>query len=138
MKTLIRLGIVLALLAMVSCAGVSRGCASWWANNAGADWIIVQYAMDGKPINCWQYTNVSVTNEAQSDGIYWSAGHLVHISGWYNRVQVSNHDFVGGAKMLGIDLDRCVGGAYRAPATPAPISTACICNIMGTGVKSGD
>jgi hypothetical protein len=39
--------------------------------------------------------------------------HLVHISGWYNRVQVNNGDWNGAAATLGIDLSRCHDGVYQ-------------------------
>lgn len=49
-----------------------------------------------------------------TDGIFWQSpdGHLVHISGWYNRVQVQNGDFEGAARQLGIDLASCSEGRY--------------------------
>ena len=104
----------LPLLLLCSCAGLARDCSSCGAENFGSDWIIVQYGFDGKPINCWREVNTAVTNENQTDGIYWQhAGHLVHISGWYNRCQVQNNDFEGAARAVGIDLNRCVGGAYK-------------------------
>jgi hypothetical protein len=37
----------------------------------------------------------------------------VHISGWYNRVQVNNGDWNGAAAALGIDLSRCHDGIYQ-------------------------
>ncbi len=98
------------------CTGIQRGCSSWWATNAGADWIIVQYAANGDPINCWKLNNTSVTNEGNSDGIYWeetNSGHLVHISGWYNRVQVKNGEFEEAAKLLGIDVHLIKNGKYK-------------------------
>ena len=102
-------------LFLLGCASVSRDCASCNAENFGSDWIIIQYGFDGKPINCWQERNVAISNESTSDGIYWQHGsHLIHISGWYNRVQVSNSDFEGEAKAVGVDLVRCQGGAYKS------------------------
>jgi hypothetical protein len=101
--------IALYALFLVGCAGVSRSCSSCVAEDFGADWIIVQYKMDGSVLRCWKMTNVGVVNEPSSDGIYWkgSSGHLVHISGWYNRVQVRNGDWAGAAKDLGVDLALC-------------------------------
>lgn len=86
----------IALLLLAGCAGIDRGCSSCVAENFSSDWVIVQYKFDGNPFNCWKLNNVSVTNEQNSDGIYWKdslTGHLVHISGWYNRVQVENSNF---------------------------------------------
>lgn len=103
-------------IALTSCAGVSRGCSGCVAEEFGSDWIVVQQRMlDGKPYNCWQPRNVSIANEGQSDGIYWkdSSGHLIHIAGQYIRVQVVNNDFTSAAKLVGVDLSRCVGGAYE-------------------------
>ena len=82
---------VVMLALVVGCAGMQRGCSGFSAESFGADWIVVQYDMNMNPKCCWKLTNTSITNEAQSDGIYWldeGSGHLVHISGWYNRVQV--------------------------------------------------
>ena len=105
---------MLLFLFLTGCAGISRGCSSWYAGAAGANWIIVQYGFDGKPINCWKLQNVSVSNEEGSDGIYWKdeSGHLVHISGWYNRVQVSGNNFKEAAELVGVDLSKIKNGKY--------------------------
>lgn len=103
----------LALL-LFGCAGTSRSCASGVAESFGADWVVVTSGADGRIVNCWKLANVSVANEPHTDGIYWQAGsgHLVHISGWYNRVQVAGGDFDAAAKQIGVDLARCPGGRY--------------------------
>ncbi len=104
----------LSALLLVGCAGFNRGCSSFNAQAFGSDWLIVQYSTSGEPINCWQPRNVSVSNEDRSDGIYWAeGGHLVHISGWYNRVQVSAGRYADAAKLVGVDLNKCVGGKYQ-------------------------
>lgn len=99
---------------MVGCASQQRSCASCNAEAYGADWVVVQYRYDGAPINCWSLRNVSITNEEHSDGVYWldPAGHMVHISGWYNRVQVGHGDFKAAAVSVGVDVARCGNGAY--------------------------
>jgi hypothetical protein len=106
---------LVCVLFLASCAGWERGCSSWNAESFGANWIVVQYAMDGSPMNCWKLSNVSITNEQSSDGVYWKdpSGHLIHISGWYNRVQVEGGDFDSAAKAVGIHLPACKGGTYR-------------------------
>lgn len=105
-------------LLLVGCAGTMRSCQSCEAENFGANWIVVQYKTDGNPINCWRLNAVSVVNEEHSDGIHWleSSGHLVHISGWYNRVQVKGQDWSGAADSIGINLDACHDGKYIAPS----------------------
>lgn len=116
------------IFVLSGCAGLDRGCSSCTAQQFGADWIIVQYSANGDPMNCWQERNVGVTNESQSDGVYWvsKGGHLIHIAGWYNRVQVDRGDFAGAARSIGVDLARCVGGRYAPqvgsaePATGEP------------------
>jgi hypothetical protein len=109
-----RIAVFLMFLMLTGCAGVQRGCSSIWATQAGADWIVVQYGYNGDPINCWKLQNVSITNENSSDGIYWKegSGHLVHIAGWYNRVQVSNGRYDEAAKLLGVDLSKIANGRY--------------------------
>lgn len=99
---------------MIGCAGVSRSCSSDIATSFGGDWIIVQFGAGGLPFNCWKLPNTSVTNEQGSDGVYWLApdGHLVHISGWYNRVQVDGGRWEQAAKSVGVELAKCAGGAY--------------------------
>lgn len=105
----------LVLFVASGCAGWARHCDSTVADYAGADWIVVQYAADGHPINCWKLNNTSIGNEHQSDGIFWTShGHLVHISGWYNRIQVRSSAFDDAAVLLGVDLKRCVNGRYAA------------------------
>lgn len=103
------------LLSLTGCAGMARSCSSEWAENVGADWIVVQLAANGDVINCWKLQNVSITNESQSDGIYWkdnTTSHLVHISGWYNRVQVKSGRYEEAAKLLGVDLAKITNGRY--------------------------
>ncbi len=108
---------IFILLFFAGCAGLGRGCSSWQANNFGSDWIIVQYKFDGTPINCWKLNDVSVTNETNSDGIYWKdeSGHLVHISGWYNRVQVQGGRYEEAAKLVGVDINLIGNGKYPKP-----------------------
>lgn len=119
--TMNRIRIALLCMLLASCAGFQRGCSSCTAQNFGSDWIIVQFGTDGKPFNCWRLEGVSVANEEHSDGIYWqsSDGHLVHISGFYNRVQVSGtflsdreERFQAAARKVGVDLSKCKDGAY--------------------------
>lgn len=104
------------LFLFTGCAGWTRGCDSWFARSIGANWIVVQYDQLGRPFNCWKLNGVSIANEEASDGIFWvddHTGNLVHISGWYNRVQVSRFGtFDDAARLIGIDLDRCTDGRY--------------------------
>ena len=90
------------------------------ASSLGADWLVVQYKYDGEQMNCWQLKDTSVDNESQSDGIYWQDAktrNLVHISGWYNRVQVENNTWKEEANSIGINLESCVNGKYKAKPT---------------------
>lgn len=111
---------IVPVLLILACAGTQRSCQGCNAENFGADWLVVQYKATGDPINCWRLRDKSVDNEKNSDGIYWvsDSGHLVHISGWYNRVQVTHGDWSGAAKEAGIDLERCMGGAYFTEGSP--------------------
>ncbi len=108
-------------ICLPACAGFERGCSSCVAENFATDWIVLQYKFDGEPMNCWKLANTSITNEESSDGIYWKdrrGGHLVHISGWYNRVQVSGGDWNGAAKHLSLNLEYCTNGKYFLPKNP--------------------
>jgi hypothetical protein len=109
-----RLFILGFFLMMAGCAGFQRGCSSCTAQSFGSDWIVVQYAANGDPINCWRLQNVSIANETNSDGVYWKegSGHLVHISGWYNRVQVDGGRFEEAARLLGVELSKITNGKY--------------------------
>ncbi len=109
-----------ALLFLSSCAGWGRSCASCNATEFGADWVIVQYRADGSPINCWPLRGVAVANEQATDGIYWQnpSGHLIHVSGWYSRVQVMGGRFSEAATAVGVDAAQCNGGRYGAVAKP--------------------
>lgn len=100
---------LLILLLLTGCAGFQRSCSSGIARSFGADWLIVQYNYSGEQLHCWRLVDRSVANESTSDGIYWtsSSGHLVHIGGWYMRVQVSGGDFEGAAAENGIELCGC-------------------------------
>lgn len=106
-----------ALIIAIGCAGFQRECTGCNAGAFGSDWVVAQYDMNMQPKAAWVLTNTSISNESSSDGIYWldaESGHLVHISGWYNRVQVKNHQFKAAAKLVGIDLDYVQNGAYPA------------------------
>lgn len=96
-------------LVLFGCAGAGRSCSSCSAQNFGADWIVVQMDMNGNPYRCWELPETSVSNEAQSDGIYWKegAGNLVHLSGHYNRVQVERGDWDRGFAELGLTREVC-------------------------------
>jgi len=117
MKNLLK---CIPFLFLFGCAGYQRGCASGIAQTFGGDWVVVQYKADGNPINCWKLENTSISNEEHSDGIYWleTSGHLVHISGWYNRVQVKGSDFDAAAKLVGVDMKYCKDGKYTVPTAP--------------------
>lgn len=115
MKNLLKFVPILFLVACTS--NQQAGCSRSIATEFGADWVIAQYDMNGKPFNCWKLTDVSVNDEAHSDGVWWQSfdGHLVHISGWYNRVQVSNGDYAKAATSVGVNIKYCVGGEYHIP-----------------------
>jgi hypothetical protein len=100
---------------IISCAGFQRGCSVSCAEEFGSDWIVVQYDMNMIPKCAWKLENVSIANEDGSDGVYWldaSTGHLVHISGWYNRVQVTSNRFDEAATLVGVELDKIKNGKY--------------------------
>jgi len=110
------IGILFALV--TGCAGMNRGCSSDIATTFGADWLVTQIAADGHIVNCWALKDRSITNEHASDGIYWKDGdgNLVHISGWYNRVQVNNGNWKAAATSLGVEEGSCPGGRYGGGA----------------------
>ena len=99
----------LFLAAFSGCAGIQRGCSSVGASSFGADWVIVQMDDRGVPYRCWTLEDTSVTNEEDSDGIYWLSpnGHLVHISGHYNRVQVEGGRWDEAYRELGLTANLC-------------------------------
>jgi len=100
-----------SVILFMGCAGMSRKCSSCTAGYVGADWLVVQYTNDGRVMKCWKLTRVSMVNEEASDGVYWegSDGNLIHISGWYNRVQVSGDRWKAAAAHLGIvDQSACL------------------------------
>jgi hypothetical protein len=107
--------VMFAALFLNGCAGCERGCSDFGADALGANWVVVQYDYQMRPANCWQVKGQSISNEGSSDGIYWvsNSGNLIHLSGWYNRVQVEG-SWETAANELGIDLSRCVGGQYKS------------------------
>ena len=94
---------------LIGCAGTQRDCASCSAESFGANWVVVQTEMRGQPFRCWTLRGVSVSNEANSDGIWWQSpnGNLVHISNNYNRVQVTGENWAAAYAELGITEDTC-------------------------------
>jgi hypothetical protein len=114
-KVLFALASIALMLSLTGCASFSRGMSSFSASNFGSNWIVVQYKFDGTPINCWKLHDAAITNETGSDGIFWkdtATGHLVHISGWYNRVQVSGDGYEEAARLVGVDIAACGNGKY--------------------------
>lgn len=98
---------------LLGCASTQRDCSASVNGTFGGDWVIAQYGFDGKPINCWNLRNVAISSH--SDGIYWQdsgTGNLIHISGWYSRVQVSGNNHEAAAKVLGVELSKCQNGKY--------------------------
>lgn len=89
--------------------GARRGCTAVVADATGANWLIVTYNLYGDPFRCWELHEVAVTNESQSDGIYWKEanGNLVHLSGFYNRIQVTNGNWEAAFASLGITQEQC-------------------------------
>lgn len=93
--------------------GWNRNCAKSCAENVGSDWIVVQYSAVGETLHCWRLKGVGITNEGHSDGIYWQApsGNLVHISGWYNRIQIGgfrdSERWNKAAEDLHVNLAKC-------------------------------
>jgi hypothetical protein len=114
-----------ALLLLAGCASWERDCNSKVSSTFGGNWIVLQYGFDGTPINCWKLENTAITNETGTDGIYWQDpdGHLVHISGWYNRVQINGSNWDGAAKSIGVELVRCTNGKYAPPIVIPPAKT---------------
>jgi len=104
-----RFSIAFLLLLLVGCAGLSRECSSCWAGSVGADWVVVQMTLDGHAFRCWELPSTSISNEDGSDGIYWKSptGHLVHISGMYNRVQVEGGNWESAYQELGLSREAC-------------------------------
>lgn len=101
--------ILVMALSFGGCAGWARGCSANMAEGFGSDWIVVQYSGMGEPFRCWELHGVSVANEDHSDGLYWQStdGHLIHISGFYNRVQVSSSEWDSAYSELGLTRERC-------------------------------
>lgn len=99
---------------LLGCAGMDRECSQCGTEVHGANWLVVQLKTDGEISRCWRLSNLAVANEPHSDGIWWvDSGEQVHISGWYNYVQVS--DWGIAARTLGVELNRCHGGKYLEP-----------------------
>ena len=111
MKILLTMFVALFLSA---CSGCGRQIFDFGASSFGADWIIVQYAASGNPINCWKLRDVSVDNESSSDGIQWKVPGvgMMHLAGWYARVMVDNGNYESTFKYLGLDINKCPGGKY--------------------------
>ena len=104
---------VLALLALVSCGkGQQRTNAVVNADYYGEDWIVAQDNASKEVYRCWTLHNVSIANEEHSDGIHWldNSNNIVHISGWYNRITVSNSNWELAAKQIDVDLKKCHNG----------------------------
>lgn len=121
---------------MTGCAGMERSCSGCSAEMGGADWVVIQADAYGRPFRCWPLRNVSIGNEEHSDGIWWqdSIVNLVHISGFYNRVQVQNGNWSEAYRSLGLTSETCQAVAtemydvgtrtYRSVPAPSATPTA--------------
>jgi hypothetical protein len=112
------LKVSLICVLVAGCAGMNRSCSNEVAENFGADWIVVKRDMSGHAFECWRLSNTSIANEPSSDGIHWAQGvlgHMVHISGWYDRVQVQRDDYEGAGRLIGIEASKCDSGIYPMP-----------------------
>jgi len=108
MKTRISFHAVV-FVALAGCASIDRGCASCSADSFGADWVVVQMDNDGRPYRCWELRGTSVASES-GDGVYWKdnrSGNLVHISGHFNRVQVTGGNWEHAYATLGLTAETC-------------------------------
>lgn len=111
--------LVLAAL-LCGCAGISKSCSQFGASVGGSDWIVVQFDQTGRPFNCWKLRGAAVDN-SEGGNVDWqdpTNGHLVHITGWENRVQVKDGNFASAARLVGVDEAQCNNGVYpdmRAP-----------------------
>ena len=107
--------IILALLAScVGCAGTGKACSQMGASAFGSDWIIVQYRQDGTAFHCWKVRDAAV-DSGQGGNIDWKdrqTGHLMHITGWENRIQVAGGDFETAGRLVGVDSNLCGNGIY--------------------------
>lgn len=114
------ISMVATLVLLAGCASMNRSCSSSITQTFGGDWMITQVAMDGTPFNCWKLENISLTTDENGGGeIQWldtETGHLMHVNGWHNQVQVANRDWAGAARELGVDADQCLHGRYPATA----------------------
>lgn len=132
--------LILWALILTSCAGWGRSCTGCIAQEFGASWVVTQNDMQGHPFRCWKLENVSVANEQGSDGIQWKSpdGHMVHLAGQYNRVQVDGGNWTSAFAELGLTEETCkmirerqfdpkngtyhLPGEVRVPETPKPIN----------------
>jgi hypothetical protein len=108
-NTIRKIALAGSMFFLVGCAAVQKDCASCNATANGADWIVVQLDLNGKPFRCWSMQDVSISNENASDGIWWQneSGNLIHISGLYNRVQVIDDNWLNAYNELGLTEETC-------------------------------
>lgn len=111
---------ILLFCLLPACAGFERGCSSDIAETFGADWLVVQLNAFGEIIRCWQLQGVSITNEPNSDGIYWKdeSGNLIHLSGQYNRVQVTRSNWPAAFATLGMKGKSCAENILEKAQEP--------------------
>lgn len=113
--------LIASALLLTGCASFNRSCSSSITQTFGGDWMIAQVGMDGRVFNCWKLHNISLTTDAHGGGeIQWldpETGHLIHVNGWHNQVQVSGGNWDTAAHELGVDPTRCTHGRYPTPST---------------------
>lgn len=106
---------------LVGCSGAARDCSSYSATEFGADWVVVQVDLTGHAFRCWELKDTAITNEPHSDGVFWEDSHshnLVHISGTYNRVQVTENRWNDAFSSLGLTRQSCADIRTRLDVSP--------------------
>jgi len=90
--------VIIAVVGLIGCVMFMPSCNLAFKQQmtgvTGSDWLVVQFDAYGKVVKSWELHDDFVHNEGQSDGIYFkdSDGNIVHLSGFYTYVQVSNWD----------------------------------------------
>ncbi|MFC1640879.1 hypothetical protein ACFL2D_02385 [Patescibacteria group bacterium] len=81
------------------------------ATGFGSDWVVVELTEAGAiPYRCWELRGVSITNEQNSDGIYWldkKSNNLIHASGSYDYVQVQGGDWDDAFANINMTQETC-------------------------------
>jgi len=87
--------VAILLVVLIGPKGLEKEYHKWRTGAYGSDWLVIEYTDDGYVMDFWELHNCFISNEEESDGIYFvyeenKKSQVVHISGRYKLIEIKN------------------------------------------------